>query len=139
MAIARRVHPFPYRTRKLSSLAPRILGWQRPGKAGRRQHKQYTEKMWYSSLYIALYMFINIYSTTYSSIAQSVEHAAVNRRVVGSSPTWGAISGPLVKRLRRRPLTPQTWVRFPYGSPFLKWVLTTEKIFDLKQRWFFEY
>ena len=26
-----------------------------------------------------------------SSIAQLVEHAAVNRRVVGSSPTWGAI------------------------------------------------
>ena len=26
--------------------------------------------------------------------------------------------GPLVKRLRRRPLTPQTWVRFPHGSPF---------------------
>lgn len=25
--------------------------------------------------------------------------------------------GPLVKRLRRRPLTPQTWVRFPHGSP----------------------
>ena len=29
----------------------------------------------------------------YSSIAQSVEHAAVNRRVVGSSPTWGVIVG----------------------------------------------
>ena len=27
---------------------------------------------------------------SHSSIAQSVEHAAVNRRVVGSSPTWGA-------------------------------------------------
>ena len=27
---------------------------------------------------------------SYSSIAQLVEHAAVNRRVVGSSPTWGA-------------------------------------------------
>ena len=26
--------------------------------------------------------------------------------------------GPLVKRLRRGPLTPQTWVRFPHGSPF---------------------
>ena len=26
----------------------------------------------------------------YSSIAQSVEHSAVNRSVVGSSPTWGA-------------------------------------------------
>ena len=25
--------------------------------------------------------------------------------------------GPLVKRLRRRPLTPQTGVRFPHGSP----------------------
>ena len=27
----------------------------------------------------------------YSSLAQLVEHAAVNRRVVGSSPTWGAM------------------------------------------------
>ena len=31
----------------------------------------------------------------YSSIAQSVEHAAVNRAVVGSSPTRGAgLKGP---------------------------------------------
>ena len=30
------------------------------------------------------------HNSIYSSIAQSVEHAAVNRRVVGSSPTWGA-------------------------------------------------
>ena len=44
---------------------PTILGWKRPGTIGRRQHK-------------------------YSSIAQPVEHATVNRRVVGSSPTWGA-------------------------------------------------
>ena len=29
-------------------------------------------------------------ATGYSSLAQSVEHAAVNRRVVGSSPTGGA-------------------------------------------------
>ena len=28
--------------------------------------------------------------TSYSSLAQLVEHAAVNRRVVGSSPTGGA-------------------------------------------------
>ena len=28
-----------------------------------------------------------------------------------------AKSGPLVKRLRHRPLTAKTWVRFPYGSP----------------------
>ena len=30
-------------------------------------------------------------SLTYASLAQSVEHAAVNRSVVGSSPTRGAI------------------------------------------------
>ena len=64
-----RVHPFPFRTRKLSSLVPTILGWKRPGTIGRCQHK-------------------------YSSIAQPVEHATVNRRVVGSSPTWGARKAP---------------------------------------------
>ena len=35
-----------------------------------------------------LFVLCNVY--IYSSIAQSVEHAAVNRRVVGSSPTGGA-------------------------------------------------
>ena len=35
-------------------------------------------------------MFLSEYP--YSSIAQSVEHSAVNRRVVGSSPTGGAKS-----------------------------------------------
>ena len=34
-----RVHPFPSRTRKLSSLVPKILGWRRPGTIGRRQHQ----------------------------------------------------------------------------------------------------
>ena len=64
MLIAARVHPFPYRTRKLSSLAPKILGGRLPGKIGRCQH--------------------------FALIAQSVEHAAVNRSVTGSSPVWGA-------------------------------------------------
>ena len=31
----------------------------------------------------------------YSSIAQSVEHAAVNRAVVGSSPTRGVLENPV--------------------------------------------
>ena len=35
-----RVHPFPSRTRQLSSLVPTILGWKRPGKIGRCQHKE---------------------------------------------------------------------------------------------------
>ena len=34
--------------------------------------------------------FEGTYLQVYSSIAQSVEHAAVNRAVVGSSPTRGA-------------------------------------------------
>ena len=38
--IAVRVHPFPFRTRQLSSLVPKILGWRRPGKIGRRQHNE---------------------------------------------------------------------------------------------------
>ena len=43
-----------------------ILGWRRPGKVGWRL------------------------LCVYSSLAQSVEHAAVNRRVVCSSQTGGA-------------------------------------------------
>ena len=60
-----RVHPFPCRTRKLSSIVPKILGWWRPGKIGRCQH-------------------------LYSSIAQSVERMTVNHDVTGSSPVGGA-------------------------------------------------
>ena len=32
--IRMRVHPFPFRTRKLSSLLPKILAWRRAGKIG---------------------------------------------------------------------------------------------------------
>ena len=67
VTIEMRSHLFPCRTQKLSSSSLKILGWQRPGKLGCCR--------------------LNLYS----SIAQSVEHAAVNRRVVGSSPTGGAI------------------------------------------------
>ena len=38
MLITTRVHLFPFRTQKLSSLVPTILGWRRPGKIGRCQH-----------------------------------------------------------------------------------------------------
>ncbi len=63
------------------------------------------------------------FSGYYSSIAQSVERMTVNHDVVGSSPTWGAIFfhiyGSMVKRLRHRPFTAVTRVRFPLES--LKW------------------
>ena len=58
-----------------------------------------------------------------------VEQLTLNQWVLGSSPRWCTIlslifweslktrCGPLVKRSRRRPLTPQTGVRFSHGSP----------------------
>ena len=58
--------------------------------------------------------------TFYSSLAQSVEHAAVNRSVVGSSPTGGVFLniryGSMVKRLRHRPFTAVTGVQIPLES-----------------------
>ena len=49
-----------------------------------------------------------------------VEHSAVNRVVVGSSPTRGVFFflGSMVKRLRHRPFTAVTRVRFPSESLF---------------------
>ena len=47
-----------------------------------------------SSFVVTDYRQTKLYSfciKIYSLLAQSVEHAAVNRRVVGSSPTGGAI------------------------------------------------
>ena len=38
--IRARVHPFPFRTRKLSSLLPKILVWRRTGKIGSAYTKQ---------------------------------------------------------------------------------------------------
>ena len=38
-----RVHPFPFRTRKLSSPVPTILVWRRTGKIGQCQHKGFAQ------------------------------------------------------------------------------------------------
>ena len=76
--------------------------------------------------------FEGISFSKYSSIAQSVEHAAVNRAVVGSSPTRGVffdyrsvfvkLPGSMVKRLRHRPFTAVTRVRFPLESLAFGWL-----------------
>ena len=39
-----------------------------------------------------LYEILKVLYLLYSSLAQSVEHAAVNRSVVGSSPTGGVMA-----------------------------------------------
>ena len=56
-----------------------------------------------------------------------VEHTAVNRGVVGSSPTRGAY-GPMVKRLRHRPFTAVTRVRFPLGSLYADMAQLAEQL-----------
>ncbi len=77
MAMAKGIHLFPFRTQKLSPSAPMVPGGSPPGRAGRRR--------------------IPIFLSS-----SAVEHPAVNRRVVGSNPTWGAIKG----RLAPRPKNP---------------------------------
>ena len=57
----------------------------------------YTKKaVWVSAGEI--FPYLPIYR--FSSLAQLAEHAAVNRRVVGSIPTGGAMEGPLAQLVR---------------------------------------
>ena len=65
VTIARRIHLFPFRTQKLSFSTPKVVNGT---------------------------LFARIGSCHFHSwLAQSVERSAVNRNVVGSSPTSGAI------------------------------------------------
>ena len=65
VAIAQRIHLYSSRTQKLSSAAPKVLDGQLSGRIGRRH-----------------IIFLD---------SSAAEHPAVNRRVVGSNPTRGAI------------------------------------------------
>ena len=60
--------------------------------------------MWKESLgerEITVFGFEGLREPLYSSIAQSVEHSAVNRSVAGSSPAWGARSNPTERETER--------------------------------------
>ena len=50
--LTQRVHPFPFRTRKLSSAVAKILAWRRAGKIAHCQHKKQPlrvdEGLWFS-------------------------------------------------------------------------------------------
>ena len=52
-------------------------------------------------------MQLSVFATVYSALAQSVEHAAVNRSVVGSSPTSGAIPVIMATRIHLFPFRTQ--------------------------------
>ena len=86
-----------------------------------------TSKSMYSKVFSNLCEVLKVcVIDTYSIILDSsmVEHSAVNRVVVGSSPTRGVFLckycyGSVVKRSRHRPFTAVTRVRFPSESlPF---------------------
>lgn len=150
-----RVHPFPSRTRKLSSSVPKILGGRLPGKIGRRRHTVKSEGRDRSRILSSNAAFfhrfiLNLHLVSGFLIALQKESHLVSLFLGGRenpAPTLSFAScillrnffnnmstahtlksvicllvsgiwyGPLVKRSRRRPLTPQTGVRFSYGSP----------------------
>ena len=57
----------------------------------------------------------DIISKHYGGIAQLAR--AIGSYPIGRGFKSNSRYGPLVKRLRHRPFTAVTWVRFPYGSP----------------------
>ena len=46
VSMTQRSHLFPFRTQKLSSVVPKILGWRRPGKIGRRRLLFFSKTIW---------------------------------------------------------------------------------------------
>ena len=102
------VHPFPFRTRKLSAAVVKILGWRRPGKIAHSRHNQgklnkfpliffirpaktdKTALLILHSALLTLHSALLTLHSIYSSLAQSVEHLTVNQGVTGSSPVGGA-------------------------------------------------
>ena len=68
--ITHRVHPFPFRTRKLSCAVPTILHRRRCGKIGQGQHRSLTG--WKQS--------------HYGGVAQLGEHLPCKQGVKGSNP-----------------------------------------------------
>ena len=53
MLIRARVHPFPFRTRKLSSLLPKILVWRRTGTIGNANTNRTTEWLSCFAIYVS--------------------------------------------------------------------------------------
>ena len=78
--LSQRVHPFPFRTRKLSSAEPKILAWRRAGTIGHCRHLA-------RATVLAAKGNMGMHSDTplvslyfYSSLAQSVERTRQNAR-----------------------------------------------------------
>ena len=75
--LTHRVHPFPFRTRKLSCAVPKILYWRRYGKIGQGRHglgrgnsPKRPKRRWYTN----------------GGVAQLGEHLPCKQGVMGSNP-----------------------------------------------------
>ena len=92
VTMAEGIHLFPYRTQKLSLLTPMVLGGRPPGRLGSCQ-TYFCEDYIFTKLVRFFDKFKSIFYnyTYYVCLGSSmVEHPAVNRQVVGSSPTLSA-------------------------------------------------
>ena len=83
VSLTQRVHPFPFRTRKLSSAVPTILHWRRCGKIGRSQHRGKPSE---SSAYLRKRI-----PSFHGGVAQLGEHLLCKQGVMGSSPIISTI------------------------------------------------
>ena len=83
-----RSHLFPFRTQKLSSLVPKIVGWTRPVKIGRCRR--------FSSIRL-----LKPQSDGHAPLAQLVEQLTLNQWAQGSSP-WRCTTQTALNRLIRR-------------------------------------
>ena len=87
--IRARVHPFPSRTRKLSSLLPTILGWRRPGKIGSANTKEVTHASdFFFCLFFALTSFA--WETIIAQLKNDGDFYDAEKRFIFALPAGGA-------------------------------------------------
>ena len=140
--MTQRSHLFPFRTQKLSSVVPKILGWRRPGKIGSRrlQMRIKPNADGHSCFWDSVFLYkwpvgqavktaashaangssILPRVTTYALLAQLVEQLTLNQRAQGSSP-WKC-----TKRSEHLSMLAFLLVHFPpsgAASPFAPMVL----------------
>ena len=113
--IAKRIHLFPYRTQKLSSLAAMVLGGRPPGRVA-RSHVVCRSGGTGRRTGLKILRDLPLVPVRFRSSWQLVG-LITRRSQVRVLPPQPNKYGPLVKRSRHRPFTAVTGVRFPYGSP----------------------
>ena len=86
--MAERPHLFPFRTQKLSSSAPMVLGVQTPGRVGRSQVRYSEVAQWRSNRLLTGRLWVRVPPSEPVSglIAQLGEHLPYKQGVTGSSP-----------------------------------------------------